>query len=290
METDFFQNLLNLYNQINFSVDESEISKIDKHITYYLADIKNEFIVVNKPNIIDIDIKSAFPTIVNCMFGVCDFTKKLNKLTNKKEKNIFIATTLKETDYLRRINMISKMIIYGIIKENCSDYILLELKKDGILLQCDNINLEKLFLAINGKEYLRNSLTEFVIKSGFNFHTTSYQSYCRCNRTSFFIKDHKLKVKGKYKYLPPKLRSDLLEYIVGKKKNLTYLKEIYSNIFLNIIRIEFLKDIIEDYYLCENKKVLDSNNNYVPYNYSTLINPKLYLRNFVFPIIASMRI
>lgn len=291
IETDFFQTLLNLYNKIPINEGDDELAKIDSYITYYLADKQNQFIIVNKPNIIDIDITSAFPTIIKCMFGKDDpFVIDMFSKQTKKEKNIFIAISLKNTEYLRRINMICKMIIYGIIKENSKEHLLLELKKDGILIQCDNLNFDKLNFAINGEEYYKNSLTEYVLSKGFNFHITDYQSYIRCNRTSFFMKDNKLKIKGKYKYLPNGLINDLKNYLLDEDINLKELKRIYSKTFFNVIKFNYLKDIIDEYYICSNNKILDSDNKYVNYTYTLDVNPSLYLKNFVYPIIASKRI
>ena len=290
IETIFFDSLLNLYNQIKFDIDEADLSKIDTNITYYLADKKKQFILANNPNIVEVDIVSAFPTIVNCLFDKnSTFLQNLNSMSGKKQKNIFIATSLKETEYLRRLNIICKIIIYGFIKENTNDFLLLELKKDGILLQLDNENYDQLILAINGEEYYKNSLTEFIYKNNFKFHLTNYNSYLRCNSTSFFTLNNELIIKGKYKYLPDKLFEFLTDYLNGKKIDLYELKTIYSKLFYKTIQINYLKEYINNYYVCNNQKVLNFENKYVNYSIHTNIDPLIYMRNFVYPLIASKR-
>ncbi len=290
IETTFFQDVLNLYQRIEFNRSEEELSKIDKNILFYLADKKEQFILVNNPNIIEIDIKSAFPTIVTSLFhSNNNFIIELNKKKTKKEKNIFIAITLKDTEYLRRLNIICKMIIYGFVKENTNDFLLLELKKDGIIIQLDNKSYDQLILAVNKEEYFKNSLTEYIFNHNFNFHLTSYKSYLRCNKTTFVVHDDKLEIKGQYKYLPDKLFLFLNDYINGLNVDLFEIKRIYSKLFFNIIKINFLKDYLNDYYICNNRKIINSENKYVNYSNLISVDPLVYLRNFVYPLIASRR-
>jgi len=284
-ETKFFELLLTLYNQIYFD-DYKELSTIDKNIVYYLADKKDQFVVVNNPNIVEVDIVSAFPTIVNCLFEQqSDFLIRLNNKTSKKDKNIFIATQLK-TEYLRRLNIICKIIIFGFITENTKEFLLLELKKDGIVIQVDNKNYDQLILAVNQEEYFKNSLTQFIFKNKFKFHLNDYNLYLRSNRTTFTVRDNKLFIKGKYKYLPNKLYCFLNDFMNGVNVDLFELKKIYSTTFYNIIQHNYLKEYLNNYYVCKNQKVLNSENKYVTYSIHTHIDPMIYLRNFVFPLMS----
>ncbi len=290
-ETNFFNDLLNHYNNIKFKEDEIALAKIDKNISYYLADDKNQFIIFNNPNIIEVDITSAFPTIVNALFGDCEFTREVFNKKTKKERNIFIAISLKETEYLRRFNNICKMIIYGILSENLKSYVLIELKKDGVLIQCDDENLFSLKQAVDNISYYSNSLTECVMENKFNFHVTKYQHYSRCNKTSFFLKDDILSVKGKYKYIPLKLRKALNDILLYKTIDLFEIKQIYSNVFWEITKTNFLKEYLFDYYICDDtNKIINDENKYVKFNNTVKVNPELYLKNFVYPILASTRL
>ena len=107
-QTSFFKNLFQLYSDINFPPYLEDLAQIDKNIAYYLADKDDQFVSsrhTKNLNIVELDIKSAFPTICRNIFGKeSSFVQKMDSFTDKKERLIFIATTLKETgqDYLNQ--------------------------------------------------------------------------------------------------------------------------------------------------------------------------------------------
>jgi hypothetical protein len=87
-----------------------EISKVDKAISWYYGDASNQYITLTKSennNIIEIDIRQAFTTICRCLFEPdSDFIIEMNKIQDKKSRNIFIATNLVNSEYLRVLNII----------------------------------------------------------------------------------------------------------------------------------------------------------------------------------------
>lgn len=286
----FYHDLIKKYMKVRVPDKYQELSKINSSIVYYHADYNKTFTYVRKnlQNIIEIDISSAFPTICNNLFDPnMDFIKKLNTIEDKKEKNIFIAITLKEDGSLTILNNICKLIITGIIFENCLDdnLLILELKKDGCVLLCDDESYYKLKNLNN----INTCFTKYIIDNKFKFHTNEYQLYYRCNRTSLFIENNTIISKGIYKYYPDYILKSLKEILLYKNINHKDLLEKYNNNYLEILRLSKLYKHFNEYYLCSNKKILDIDGKYNTYTENIEIDPSLYLKLFIFPAILFIR-
>ena len=90
--TPFYSNLLGLYTNLKFPPQYQELSTIDKHITYYLADHGDQFISARRQKtnyVVELDIKSAFPTICRNFFGEeSEFVRKMDSIDEKRGKLI----------------------------------------------------------------------------------------------------------------------------------------------------------------------------------------------------------
>lgn len=305
--TPFYSNLLGLYSQLKSPPQYQEVATIDRHITYYLADHGDQYISARQHNnnyVVELDIKSAFPTICRNLFGTqSDFVKKMDEIKEKRGRLIFIATTLKEAgDYLTQLNIMCKVIVLGIIFELCDeDILILELKKDGLLFTCNKEALEKLdFLLpiINSnkminldseKTYYNYPFTKYLIDCGFVFHLEKYQNYYRSQRTSAYYQNGELIIKGKYKYMPKKILPLLTEILELKTIDFKKIKEIYSTKFFKICQMNGLLEVLEDYYICDNDCILDRNGNYIKHTNLSETEPMIYLRTFLYPAILSTK-
>lgn len=278
----FYENLLNLYSRIDFRLYK-ESAKLDSSHIFYLADSTKQFITVSRSAnnfLFEIDIKSAFPTICKCLFGEkSDFVKGIYSLSDKKERNIFISTNLKNTKYLKLLNIICKIIILGTTFESYSDLSLLELKKDGVLISCKDIDSN-----------IKSKFIDFVINNGFEFHRKEYQKYIRCNRTTMLTDKNQLIIKGMYKHFPLKVKENIMDILSGNDNCLDYYQKIYSEKYFRIVKHNNLNEIINGYYLCENGRFLDQRGKYVKYSSKIDINPRLYLKTFIFPVVLSTKI
>lgn len=290
MESTFYKQLLNEYINLQFPPLYSEVTKIGGPISWYLADSQDNLISVEKGEnyIVDIDIQSAFPTICRNLYGNdSEFIKKMDSIEEKRGKNIFIATSLKGKP-LKTINNISKLTILGVIfdisqQESLDDIDILELKKDGCLIVCKKDTWERLKNIHN----LTNRFTSFIINSNFYFHIKENLKYVRCNRTSFVLDDsQKLSIKGKYKNCPSGLKEIIERIFLKKSYNINDLLTIYSNKYFKLLRNYNLINLLNKYYLVDNKAI-DSGGEYKIYNSNLDIDPRMYLKIFVFPAILS---
>jgi len=284
----FFDTLLQLYSNINFPNQYTELSKIDRAISWYYGDSTEQYVTLSKTknnNIIEIDISQAFPTICRCIFKPDDdFIINMNKIQDKKTRNIFISTSLVNTEYLRILNIICKMIIMGVLFE-FEDVILMELKKDGAIISCNDETLVKL---LNIHKSQSNKFSKMLIENNFHFHFIEYDKYIRSNRTSYFWSDNELKIKGMFKHVPKKLmeiQKNILEEVSVDYQKLIH---IYSERYFKIVTINNLTQILKDYYLCNNNRYLTDTNKYMVK--TDMINPRNYIKTFLFPIILSTKI
>lgn len=280
--------MIRQYSRITqFPYEYKDIFKIDKPMRWLLADQNDQFISFYKKNpeqlLLDMDITGCFPTICRFLFHDInpDFVDKIDKLDDKLKKNIFISNTLKGSEYLKVLNIISKMVIIGFIfdRQDSQETSLLEFEKDGCLIVTTDRNLENCEVS--------TPFQEFVIKAGFKFHVTHYDYYIRCNNTSWFWKDQdqSLKLKGIYKYVPPKIKEFYENLFSGKSADIDYLRKIYNDISLQFIRKNNLSDLFKDYFFCDDERIMNSTGKYEKYQWNaSQINPKLYLYNFIFPI------
>ena len=286
----FFQELLKIYSTLKIPIQYNEISKIDKAISWYLADNTKQFITVSKMpnnNIIEIDIRQAFTTICRCLFDAnSTFIIELNKIQDKKSRNIFIATSLVNSEYLRLLNIICKVIIMGILLET-NNFTLLELKKDGATINCDDETLSQL---ISIHETPLGQFSEKVIQCGFQFHFTQYYKYIRSHRTSYFWDNNSLEIKGIYKHVPKKISELQFKLFHDEDIDFNEISNIYSQKYFTILTSNNLRDILNDYYLCSNKRYLAEDGKYIIRFDKQTISAKNYMRTFLFPIILSNKI
>ena len=210
----FYKQLLDLYMNIKIPIQYQILASIDGPIMFYQANQNNQFISSNFKNlsnyIIEIDITASFPSICQQLYKNTDFLNQLNSIKEKKSKNIFISTTLDNIE-LKKLNLLSKLIVCGIVFDNkYSDSILIyELKKDSLVLSCDHKAYKYFQDLINSNLVNTFPFTNFIISNNFKFHISEYLYYLRTNTTSFFYYDNTLDIKGTFKYIPQELKNIL---------------------------------------------------------------------------------
>jgi len=282
-------NIISIYSRIKrFPEKYKDILKIDKPMRWLLADDKEQYVSIytksKQDKIINIDISSCFPSICKYLFkkDKPEFIKKIYDLTDKKERNILISNTLKNTGYLRILNIISKMLIFGYTfdRRDSEEILLLEFEKDGNLVSANSDYVYQI------KNVVDSDFLKFIDNNQFKFHTEEYEYYIRCNRTSFFWKDGKLRLKGMYKHIPKGLEDIINNIFSGSQVDLSHIKKIYSQQYLNIIQKNNLNEILQNYYFDSENRVLNGQINYEKYDYyKTLINPNAYLQTWIYPVL-----
>ncbi len=270
----FFSEVFNLYSQIKVKKENRNFYNLNT-IVYYLADIQRSIISAN--NVYEIDIRSAFPTICRIMFKEeKKFIDRLDELQEDKlARNIFISTTLKETEYLKQLNLIAKMIISSILMDADPEANPLELKKDGIVYV--------------GKRIDGGSLYRYFTDKGFTIRTTPYSKYIRYQRTSHYLSEEKtLTIKGVFKDRPQFL-SDLATKILNKEEvDFDPVVKIYSNLYFEIIQQNMLDEVFMKYYACDGRKYLNNQFRYDKLHTISQIknlSPKSYLKLFIYPLL-----
>ncbi|MFW6219572.1 MAG: hypothetical protein ACOC33_01885 [bacterium] len=292
----FYNELIKHYSRISFPEQYLKICQIDGPISWYFADDSDQFISVDgigdNQKLIEIDIKSAFPTICRNLLSkdYPDFIKQMDSINDKKQRNIFIATTLKDTPYLRQLNTISKLIISGYIFDisNNSTVLLLELKKDGCIVFMDYEQYDEI-LHNKNKPFIN-----FLLSNGFNFHIDTYLKYLRSDKTTTVLKesnnDYELIIKGIYKYLPSYIIDINKAILCDENPDLDQLNKIYSIDYYNIIKRNNLSDLLENYYICSNNCVLNNMGKYEKIKISNNIYPRLYLEKFIHPVLLGQKL
>jgi len=269
----FFKKIFDIYSNVPVVEKNKDFYKIDK-LVYYLADIENSVIRAN--NIWEIDIQAAFSTFCHFLFPKDDpFIKKLETFEDKFEKNKFIAINLKGTK-LKELNYLSKMVICSCLMNADPNATILELKKDGIIYIGESIQFGKLF-----KEYSNMGIT---------IRSNKFNKYIRYRKTSHFINDKEIIIKGIYKDRPAFL-SELLEKIIFEKEinNFDEIDKIYSDKFYQIIRLNMLDELFSKYYICGPNNILNTHFKYEKikniYNCTNVL-PKNYLKLFIYPFLV----
>ena len=287
----FFEELLLKYSKIEFPEQYLEIAKIDKSISWYLADSSDQYVTVMKNtniNIVEIDIRQAFTTICRCLFNSTDkFIIEMNRINDKKSRNIFIATSLVNTEYLRLLNIISKMIIFGIAFEMNKDITILELKKDGILITCDDTTLNNI---LNITDMKTSHFLSLLLSYNFEFHSTQYEKYIRSNRTSYFINTMEILTKGIYKHSPGYIKQLQKDILQNNFENFQEVLKIYSKSYFDILSSNNLNELLNEYYICDNKRYLADDGKYIIRPKDGNVNPRNYIKTFVYPIVLSMKL
>ena len=270
----FFSEVFDLYSQVKVKKENRDFYNLNT-IVYYLADIEKS--IVSAKDVHEIDIRSAFPTICRIMFKEeKKFIERLDELQEDKlARNIFISTTLKETEYLKQLNLIAKMVISSILMDADPDAKIFELKKDGIVYAGNSVN--------------SGSLYKHFTDQGFTIRTAPYFRYIRYQRTSHYLsRDKKLTVKGIFKDRPPFL-SKLAERVLNEEEiDWDFVDKIYSNKYFEIVRQNVLDEVFSKYYRCDGGKYL---NNQFRYDKIRTIagiknlSPKGYLKLFIYPLL-----
>ena len=290
----FYDELSKLYfNEITPSSTYSELCSIGNKISWYMADSQNNIVnaIGNNTNyIIDVDIKSAFPTLCQVLYPNTEFINAVNNAPNKKSKNIIIATTLKG-EALRQLNRMCKIIILGIIFDTDnelekSQIDIFELKKDGCLIGCSKQTIDRL----NNIYYSENKFTQYIVKNNFSFHIDYFAKYIRCNRTSFLLGKNldidSFVVKGQHKYIAKELKKIMYNIILKNEYDIAYINKIYSSTFFKILKHNNLQKYLTDYYIVD-RKIMNYEGKYVNFNLNVSVNPDLYKKIFIFPMIIS---
>jgi len=114
--------------------------------------------------------------------------------------------------------------------------------------------------------------------------------YYRANRTSVFFNQDELTIKGRYKYMPKRMKEIILKISGLLYENIRELKEIYSANYLKVCQYNGLTEILDDYFICDNDCVINSEGNYVKYNHTVEIDPMVYLLIFIYPAILATKL
>lgn len=283
---DVTTDLISMYIEITQS---SPINTLGKPFTYYYADDRDVKTDIISSHLFEIDIKSAFPTICKIMFGhEHPFVQNIYALDDKLERNIYIATTLKQQSqidghtYLNDLNLYCKILILNYVYSKYEDISVIEYVKDGILIR----GVRKPKVTPMQKRFL-----EFVQSYNIEFHENIIPTYMRFNKTSIYVKSkEKIKVKGRF-HDPPEFIIDSLKKLLSGNiydfKLLNKMKKVYTNLFFEILKQSSLLDDLKYYYEFGDGKYVNKTG-----TLSTLsdIYPKGYLVEFIYPILSLLRL
>lgn len=266
-------NLLNYYGEI---VPNENIFKVGEIFNYYYADELNSKILTRK--LIKVDIKSAFPTICELIFGSdSPFIQQLKTIENKLERNIFISNTLKnikDENYLLELNNYSKIVIFNYIFNNYENIKVFEYQKDGVLFSGDLVSF-------------KNNKLNDILSKYFIFHIDNIDLYIRFYKTSFYYFNNDLEIKGTLKNPPEFIFNKIKEIIKDPYINLNSLLKIYNNDF---------------FFICKSLSLTIELNKYFKFNNTYFLNkrgekttdlsscdPMAILKYCFFPILSMLR-
>lgn len=289
------QFLINKYLELT-KQHKCPVAELDGGLVYYYADKIGSNIYINgevSEKIIEIDVKSAFPTICKFLYGPNHwFVKKIYEFDNKFDRNKYIAVTLthnKSPDLKYKINDLniwSKVIVLTYCYSYLIDPFLLELKKDGIVVTCKEVNPET------------NDVLDLLYELGFKFHSNFIDQYLRYHRTSIYAQSKELTIKGTFKN-PPNFVKSFLKQVLNNN-NLVYnndflynIKNIYSKLYFDILILKGLYTDIEDKYEFAPLKFINSEGKLQHlksiYECKDVIVPEQYLYNVIYPVIALLK-
>jgi hypothetical protein len=261
---------------------ECNIRQLGPPFTYYYSEETKSNILAK--NVIEIDVKSAFPTICKILFGENHtFVQNIFNIQDKLQRNIFISTTLTEQSkidgqhYLNELNLWSKMLILSYAYSNYEEIHILEYVKDGILIKGEKKNNPSI------------ELDTFIKKYQIEFHEKIKTYYIRFNKTSI-SSDSKIKVKGQYHDPPEYFKHILDSFLKGNiydSELLNHIKRAYSSIYFNILLKSKLNDELKYYYEFQEKKYLDNRNRLTSNIFE--LYPKSYLFEFIYPLLSLLR-
>jgi len=283
---------MDIFQKYSTLVKDCPIKEIGEKINYYLSDDLKLNISMN--NLIDIDMKSAFPNICRLLWPNSDFVNKLFSIESKLEKNIYLTNSLiklkEETNinYLVTLNNYAKMLVLGHIYNTYSDITIFEFKKDGVIFKGTELN-----------GYIDAEFSEFI-NSNFQFHVQEISQYYRLTylRTSIYRYrcnvegniTHNYIFKGQIKEIPKFLNDVFFNGILIDDLYDIRLQEfvkIYSMERYLILKKLGFNDKIKEYYLFNNKGYIQFNNKILESNHD--FNPCFVLYNFVYPLLAMSR-
>lgn len=257
-------------------IPEEKLFKIGEIFNYYYADELNSKILTRK--LIKVDIKSAFPTICELMFGSdSSFIKQLKLIENKLDKNIFISNTLKtvpDKNYLLELNNYSKIVIFNYIFNNYENITVFEYQKDGALFSGDESHSKN------------KSLTD-ILNSYFIFHIDNIDLYTRFSKTSYYYANNDLDVKGALKNPPSYIVNKIKEIIKDPYIDLKEILEIYTDSRFLIYKTLNLIPELTKYYKFNELYYLDKNG--LKKTNPIECYPRSVLKYCLFPILAMLR-
>ena len=268
--------LVDLLTQYCELVPEDKIYKVGEVFNYYHADDLNSKILTRK--LIKVDIKSAFPTICELLFGSeSPFIQKLKAIEDKLERNIFLSNTLKnitDRNYLLELKNYSKIVVFSYIFNNYENVTVFEYQKDGVLFSGDKI-------------HTKNKELGNILNSTFVFHIDSVDVYIRFGKTSYYCTNNEIEVKGTLKNPPLYVADKIKEIIKDPYIDLTELSEIYTEKRFLIYKSLNLIPELTKYFKFNDLYYLDKYG--VKKTNPIECYPRSILKYCLFPILSMMR-
>lgn len=253
---------------------------------YYSTEAKSNILAAD---LIEIDVKAAFPTICRIFFGKdSPFIKMMDTIPDKFEKNKFISINLTEQTkrdgypYINELNLWSKMLILSYTYAKYDNIHIMEYVKDGILIKGDLIARPS-----------ENSIwfQKFIKEHEVQFHEKEIPLYCNFNRTSIYQrKDGSLKIKGQY-HNPPDYLAFAIKHLfdghIYDNKAFNSIKKVYSRLFFNILYKGTMKQELDYYYKFDDGKFITADGRLGPVADTS---PKAYLTEIIYPILSLLRL
>ncbi|MBC8427540.1 MAG: hypothetical protein H8D97_01475 [Proteobacteria bacterium] len=268
------------------TTNKCTISKLGEIFSFYYADTNDVQILAR--DCIELDIRSAFPTICRLMFGEDHaFVKNIFNIDSKFERNKFISITLTKQSkiddrrYLEELNNYCKMFIFGKVFNNYDNINILEFKKDGMLFNGE----------LSEPKYIKEIETYFE-KNKVNFNKMQLQMYMRFNKTSIYqykeTNNNDIVIKGKFKDCPEFLYKEVFPALFKDGTvNKISIKKYYNRKYFEILKQNHLIDKIKYYYGFGENQFLDLTGKL---NKSiNEIDPNQVLIQFLYPILSLLR-
>ena len=274
-------------DEYNLLTSKCPISKLGEIFSYYYADINDVHILAR--DCIELDIRSAFPTICKIMFGEDNaFVKRIFSIEDKFERNKFIAIKLKakqerennKTKYIEELNNYCKQFTFGKVYNNYNDVNILEYKKDSLLFNGE-IRDSPIF------QYIEECINDNNVE----FRESKVNIYIRFEKTSIYNYDNEIVVKGKFKDCPQFILEEVLPNVLlnGEVYNFNFLNKVktkYSEKYFEILKQNNLINKIK-YYFSFNGQFLDKDGKFTK-NINEIC-PSMVLIKFLYPIISLLR-
>ena len=266
--------------------DVGEFATLGDKYVYQLADSSKSSIL--STNAIELDIKSAFPTLCRLMYGEDNsFVQQIYNIKGKFERNKFISIQLTAQSkkdgktYLQDLNYWSKVLSIGYLYARYEDIVVIQYIKDGVVfsgkIKDNPDNNSKLFY-------------KFVNDNNVIFHEKFLDSFIRFNRTTIIKYGNELSIKGAFKDPPEYIRDVVIPTIIAGNiydyKQLDDIKLHYSKKYYLILRETPLPDDLVYYYKINNQYINEIGK---PCGIMDL-DPRSYMRYIVHPILSLYRL